>query len=428
MRFVAIIIGRYIPMQSNIKKDYFWNTLGVFAQNAISPLLLIVITRINGIYDSGLFSFAFSLAILFWAISMWGGRTYQVSDTTKEFSNQNYIAVRLILAVVVFIGAFLFSVANGYDAAKTGLIMLLVGLKLVESVADVIYGVFQKNDKLYITGKSLTYKAFIGLGVFIVLDIITGNILLGAFGLLVVNLLFLVFYDIWKIRKIDTISIKKDALKTTFRGALRIIKICAPVFAMTLLAMLSLNIPRYFIDMYHENEIGYFGIISMPITLIVLVMSFILQPNIVRLARLHAENNHQQFNTIIGKVALITFGLGVVVLVATYFVGIQLLELVFGVPFANYQQALLIIVFGALINAFVAILMNALVVMRKIKAQFYILVLTSIALVVASAIFIEQSGLQGGVILFAVVSMIQVLLLGVVYGSARNKAGYAKEN
>lgn len=82
-------------MKQNIKKDYLWNTIGVLAQNAISPLLLIVVTRLNGVDDSGLFSFAFSLALIFWAIGIWGGRTYQVSDVKHEFTPQSYIFVRI---------------------------------------------------------------------------------------------------------------------------------------------------------------------------------------------------------------------------------------------------------------------------------------------------------------------------------------------
>jgi len=39
----------------NIKKDYLWNSLGSLLQSAISPVLLIIITRLNGIDDSGLF-------------------------------------------------------------------------------------------------------------------------------------------------------------------------------------------------------------------------------------------------------------------------------------------------------------------------------------------------------------------------------------
>ena len=77
----------------NIKKDYLWNSLGSLLQSAISPVLLIIITRLNGIDDSGLFSFALSLSVVFWAVSLWGGRTYQVSDVKREFSSGGYVAL-----------------------------------------------------------------------------------------------------------------------------------------------------------------------------------------------------------------------------------------------------------------------------------------------------------------------------------------------
>ena len=62
---------------------------------------------------------------------------------------------------------------NGYNATKTGLIMILVAFKILESIADSLYGVLQIHRKLYIAGISLTMKAILGFGVFIVVDIVT---------------------------------------------------------------------------------------------------------------------------------------------------------------------------------------------------------------------------------------------------------------
>src|ERR671933_3019483 len=110
-------------MEVSLKRDYIWNTTGVLAQNAISPFLLIAVTRVNGIYDSGLFSFAFSVAIIFWVLGMWGGRTYQVSDVTREFSHRSYIMVRLLLAVFIIVAAIAFVWFNRYDADKSSIIL-----------------------------------------------------------------------------------------------------------------------------------------------------------------------------------------------------------------------------------------------------------------------------------------------------------------
>jgi len=262
-------------MSSSIKKDYIWNTVGVFAQNAISPLLLVIVTRINGITDSGLFSFAFSVAIIFWVIGMWGGRTYQVSDVTREFSHRSYIMVRILLAFVMVIGSLLFITINHYDMLKSSVVIILVIFKAFESVADALYGVMQVHDRLYITGKSLTYKAFGGFVLFAIIDLLTRNILFSSFGIVAANIVFILFYDVPVIRKLAAVRVLPRHIGQIVRSAVRIMMRTWPVFIVVFLSMFSLNTPRYFIDLYHPEEIGYFGILAMPITLIALTMAFI---------------------------------------------------------------------------------------------------------------------------------------------------------
>lgn len=402
-------------MQNNIKKDYLWNTIGVFAQNAISPLLLIVITRINGIYDSGVFSFAFSVAIIFWALGMWGGRTYQVSDVKHEFSHHSYIMARIILAGIMLVGATIFSFANAYSVEYSGMIFLLVLFKAIESIADALYGILQVHGYLYISGMSLLYKAIAGFSVFIVIDIFTRNIILSSVGIVVINILLVLFYDLRNTRKFENIQIKMKVVNYYVKNSLVMLKQSSPVFAVLFLAMFSLNIPRYFINLYHQDQIGYFGIIVMPITLIALLMVFVLQPNVIRLSKLYKEEKYLEFHKIVKKLVYITVFVGGVILLVTYIIGVPVLKLVFGLNFSNYKLSLIIVVTGATINALVSIFINILIIVRRLKAQSYILLITNIALIMFSIVFVGRYGLLGGVILFTGVNCIQALLLYVVY-------------
>lgn len=402
-------------MKDDIKRDYFWNTLGVFAQNAISPLLLVVITRINGIYDSGVFSFAFSLAIIFWAFGIWGGRTYQVSDVRHEFSNRSYIMVRFVLAIFMILGAVIFSLANHYDMTKSAVIIALVLFKVVESIADAIYGILQLNDRLFIAGKSLLYKALGGFVSFVIIDILTKNIFWSCLAIVVVNILFVIFYDKYIASKFETIKIKKEQVGDLVSSAIMIMKRCSPVFAVSFLAMFSLNIPRYFIDMYHTEQVGYFGILAMPITLIALLMSFILQPNIIGLSKHYAEKKYHTFNRTVKKISLATIASGLFIVIGAFIIGIPAFELVFGISFNDYKTALMVMVVGGVINALVSVLMNILIVMRRFKAQFYILLTTNIILVLLSSIVVRGQGLLGGVGLFTIINFVQMTMLIVVY-------------
>ncbi|MGB4957408.1 MAG: hypothetical protein WBO49_03090 [Candidatus Saccharimonas sp.] len=400
---------------SEKRKDYFWNTLGVFLQNAISPLLLIVVTRVNGIYDSGIFSYAFSIAILFWAIAMWGGRTYQVSDVQKEFSHKNYIIARIITGVAVIAITLGFIAINNYDGVKAHLLIALTVMKVLESMADVFYGILQSHRKLYIAGKSLTYKAVLGAAVFVLLDFVTHNLFLASWGIVAVNIVFLVVYDIRLSKKQETISLLRGNTTKQLGKALNILKRCTPIFFVTLLAMLSLNIPRYFLDIHHPDKMGYFGVIAMPITLIVLIVSFILQPKVVELSQLYASNQRVLFAHEIKKILALTMSIGIVLFGVTFLVGVPILNVVFGVDFSNFHTELMVMIVGGILNSLVSVFMNILVIMRQIYSQLIILATTCGGLAIFGGEIVLHQGFMGAVMAFAITCALQACALAVSY-------------
>lgn len=401
-------------MQSQ-KKDYIWNSLGSLLQSAISPVLLIVITRLNGVEYSGLFSFAMSISIVFWAIALWGGRTYQVSDVKREFSSGGYIAVRFVTSLLVAVTAMMFCVLSGYSITKTGLIMILVGFKILESVADSLYGILQIQGRLYITGISLTMKAVFGFGAFMLVDVLTKNIIYGTLAILLVNLLVIIFYDILWVRRVENVVINKKLFKKYVSQAVVIMKRTSVVFIVVFLTMFSLNIPRYFLDKYHYDQIGYFGIMAMPITLLTLFISFVLQPNVVNLSELLKKKKIKEFTKIVSKIDFITFTLGILFVISSYLIGVWVLNTVFGIDINNFRIDLTIMVIGAVANAFVSIYVNLLIIMRRFKWQFCALLLTDILAVALSMCLIEQLAMLGSVLVFMMISFLQVALLLFIY-------------
>lgn len=393
------------------KKDYIWNSIGSFLQSAISPILLIVITRLNGVEDSGLFSFAMSLSVVFWAISLWGGRTYQVSDVKKEFSSGDYIVVRFISSLIVAVFSISFCILSGYDLIKTELIMVLVSFKILESIADSMYGVLQIHNKLYIVGISLTIKSVFGFIIFAIVDILTKNIVYGALSIFLVNIAVVIFYDIPWMKHVESVGLTKKNIMQ----AGKIMKKTAEVFVVVFLTMFSLNIPRYFLDKYHYDQIGYFGIMAMPITLLTLFISFVLQPNVVNLSELLKEKKVKEFTKIVSKIDFITFTLGILFVVSSYLIGVWVLNTVFGIDINNFRIDLTIMVIGAVANAFVSIYVNLLIILRRFKGQFYTLLVTNILAVILSIYLIDRLAMLGSVLVFMIISFLQAIILLFIY-------------
>jgi O-antigen/teichoic acid export membrane protein len=307
-------------------------------------------------------------------------------------------------------------VLNGYNIEKTSIILALVAFKAIESIADAVYGILQSDDRLYIVGKSLLYKSTLGLTAFITIDLITNSILLGCIGILIANVLITVFYDMPHTRRPEVeLKLHVFHLRSSIVASMRIMRRCAPIALVIFLTMFSLNIPRYFIDLYYPDHVGPFGIIAMPITLLALLISFILQPNIMQLSRLLGKNSLKKFKLIVRNLLTVSLMLGLIVLIVTYLIGVQLLQLVFGLDFTEYKTALLVIVIGAIVNALVTIYINILTIMRHFKAQLYALVATNISLAIVSALIVRQYGLIGGATLYALVNLIQVILLFGIY-------------
>ena len=393
------------------KKDYIWNSIGSFLQSAISPILLIVITRLNGVGDSGLFSFAMSLSVVFWAISLWGGRTYQVSDVKKEFSSGDYIVVRFISSLIVAVFSISFCILSGYDLIKTELIMVLVSFKILESIADSMYGVLQIHNKLYIVGISLTIKSVFGFIIFAIVDILTKNIVYGALSIFLVNIAVVIFYDIPWMKHVESVGLTKKNIMQ----AGKIMKKTAEVFVVVFLTMFSLNIPRYFLDKYHYDQIGYFGIMAMPITLLTLFISFVLQPNVVNLSELLKKKKIKEFTKIVSKIDIITFTLGILFVVSSYLIGVWALNTVFGIDINNFRIDLTIMVIGAVANAFVSIYVNLLIILRRFKGQFYTLLVTNILAVILSVYLIDRLAMLGSVLVFMTISFLQAIILLFIY-------------
>lgn len=393
------------------KKDYIWNSIGSFLQSAISPILLIVITRLNGVGDSGLFSFAMSLSVVFWAISLWGGRTYQVSDVKKEFSSGDYIVVRFISSLIVAVFSISFCILSGYDLIKTELIMVLVSFKILESITDSIYGVLQIHNKLYVVGISLTMKSVFGFMIFAIVDILTKNIIYGALSIFIVNIAVVIFYDIPWMKHVESVGLTKKNIMQ----AVKIMKKTAEVFVVVFLTMFSLNIPRYFLDKYHYDQIGYFGIMAMPITLLTLFISFVLQPNVVNLSELLKKKKIKEFTKIVSKIDFITFTLGILFVISSYLIGVWVLNTVFGIDINNFRIDLTIMVIGAVANAFVSIYVNLLIILRRFKGQFYTLLVTNILAVVLSIYLIDRLAMLGSVLVFMIISFLQAIILLFIY-------------
>ena len=95
-----------------LKKNYFWNTLGSLMNAASTVLMLMVVTRTMGAAAGGVFSLAYAVAQQLMVIGHFEIRTYQVTDTEEVFSFGVYLAARIITTVLMIAGIIIFTLQS----------------------------------------------------------------------------------------------------------------------------------------------------------------------------------------------------------------------------------------------------------------------------------------------------------------------------
>lgn len=393
-----------------MKKDFIWNSLGTATWAFLSLFLLIIVTRVNGITDSGLFSFAFAFSLIMFTVGCFGGRTYQVSDHRKSFATEKYISLRIITSIAVIFITAGFILLNDYDLQKTILIGLVVAQRILDAVADVFYGIMQKNGYLFISGKSLFYKSILSLVAFLVIDLLTENLLLSTLSLPLISLLFLFLYDIPQSKKLE-----KFGMKIRVNGTRKILKSTFLSFVVILLGLVFSNISRYFIDIFHPNLQGQFGIIIMPLSLILLLASFTFTPATVRMTSDYSNGKIGSLNKLVIRILLLMATAAILLSILAYFFAAYLLAFLFGVDFTQYSLDIALIILVGLTIATTSLFTNIAIIARKLHVTAVIYIVSNTLLVLLCFSLVHTYQIRGAIISYVVASTLQAIAMGIYY-------------
>lgn len=395
----------------NNTKDFIWNAVGLTFNAFNSLFFLIAVKLINGMNDAGIFTYAFALCTLFYVLATYFNRPYQVSEYKHHFSFNDYLTCRIILSIISFIVIFAISLISGFDTYKILVIILLLTFRVIESISDCFYGAIQKQGKLYQTGISLTIKALIGLVIFILVDIITKNLLISIIALTLVNIFFLIIYDLPNFRKLYTDKIKLTAQKTR-----KILKICFPIFLFSALSIYLSNCQKYILTYFEPNDIQtIFGILIMPATIISLVGAYLINPSINILSNLHIQKNYISFSKVTKKIFSTIIISGIIIFAVAFIIGIPIINFIFQINLNSYKPLFLIVMLAAIFFAICMIISSILTVLEKIKQQSIFYIITAIISTIISIFAIINFGIAGAIYSFLISSIILLICYIVAY-------------
>ena len=362
-------------------KNFIWNSLGTGINSFNSLFFLIIVTRVNDIQTAGIFSIGYATATILYTLAMYSGRLCQVTDIEGKIKDKDYIAQRALTCIIMLIGAAVFLGIQQYTGFKTMVFALLAIFKGIEAFSDILYGVMLKNDILYKSGQSLTIKGFVGIALFLIVDLITKDIRWACFAVILINLLVLVVYDYF----IVTRKLIDHKSKISKANIVKILKSEFFVFVNSFAGIYILNAPKYAIDSYLTDDIqAIYGYIMMPATVMTLFTQFIVMPFLGKLKDMYERKELKAIDSVTFKIKLIVVAFGAFAVLAAFLLGPEFLGLIYGLDLTMYRMNLCVIIGSYIFYAISYINLVTLTTIRHTFIQFVIYVASMVIAFIGS--------------------------------------------
>ena len=324
-------------MESNlkVKNSIIYNTVGTFFYFFCQWAITVLVVKIGGYSNSGILSITISMTNIFYMISMYGVRSFQVSDIKNEYKDGDYLFVRLITSAVSLIFFCLTLLFLKYESKIQLCMIIYFFFKLGESITDLNFGFFQRYNFYRYIGISYILKGLATLLVFSITLYFSQNLLLTLLLETLILWFFIIIYDFRKIKNKLNLKMKKDKI-------LQLLKICFSLMLYTLILPYLNFITRYQVEKFFgTEELGYYSAITMVIVVICTLFGSIFVIIIPKISYMYKEKNMNKIIKVIFKINLAIIVFTIMSIIGAITLGNIVFSIIFTKTIEKYMYLLI---------------------------------------------------------------------------------------
>lgn len=389
--------------------DFSWLLSGNVIYSACQWCIVLFLAKLGTPEQVGRYALGMALCapiILFANLQV---RTLLASDVREEFRFGQYLAFRLVsmglaLAVIGTVAAW-----SATDWPRRSVILLVGFAQVLEYVSDTYYGLMQKYDRMDRLSRSLMFKGPLALAALGATMYITRNVAWAVLSLALGRLFILLTWDSRLAYTKKTPHQLGARMEWNHADMLRLLRTALPLGFISMLAALSTNIPRYFIEAHlGTSDLGIYSAIASLIAAGALVVSAFGQSIMVPAAKACSDGNRSAFRMIVLQVVALGAVLGTgAVLVAALF-GRDLLALVLRREYAEHADVFVWLMLAGAVGFVASGLGYVMTAARFLNPQIPLLVVNCLTTVGTSAWFIPEHGLRGAAEALLAASLVQL--------------------
>lgn len=403
----------------SLKKNIWYNSIGSFFYLGCQWIITVLVVRLSSYDMAGMLSLAISITNVFYTVSVFGMRAFQVSDYENQYSHAVYVYSRIVTGGISLILCLIFLLCNRqYSAMQFLIILFYMVFKVIEAMVDVMQGIQQKADRMDYIAVSCFARGVLSLGSFVVVMILTKNLLFAILAMIVLTALVLIFYDFRICGRLYQLREHFQAKKIY-----AVIRECFPLMLSTLFITSLVSIPRYFLELEYGSEaLGKYASVATPTVIVQVACGLIYNPLISRLTESYVECRKKEYIGLIMRSLLAILIFFVFLTIGAALLGEWGMVLLFGEEIRNYVYLLIPVLFTTLLIALIYFEGILLTVMRRLKTQVVVNGAAAVCVMAISLWLVKTFGMQGVNITLYIGAGLSVLLsaICIVSGASRH--------
>lgn len=375
----------------SLRSNALWNSFGSMFYMGCQWLITVFVVILSPNFDnSGILAYAMSVGLIFSAMGTYSIRPFQISDLDNEYSSSNYTAFRLItntLSLLICI-IYILAITPRFDLITASILYL--AFKFDESFSDVLYGIYQKNDRMDYIGRSQIARGAASLAFFSVALFLSSSIFVAIICMSLSCIAITVVYDYPHASLFGVVT-----PKITVQKASKLLKTCFwAMLANVLLVYVVSAVRQYYGIVEGDEALGIYAAIATPAVVVQAAINYIYTPLLVPLAK-STKQGKREFLRYFIKIIFILIGFIAVASVALSIICPPILIIMFGDSIAADIGIFPYVILSTALVGLLGYVFTTLVAIRK---QLLAAVMTAIAFLasISSAIpFISFFGMNG---------------------------------
>jgi len=148
----------------SLRSNFAWAVSGNGVYALCQWGMIVALAKFGNSYMVGQFSLGLAVVTPVLMFSNLNLRAVQATDAHRQYGFSEYLWLRLVstMAAIALIAAIVWF--GKYQSRTAAVILALAIAKAIETLSDIHYGLFQLNDRLDQTGRSMILRGLLAVG------------------------------------------------------------------------------------------------------------------------------------------------------------------------------------------------------------------------------------------------------------------------